>query len=368
MATTSCAAAADPTCWTAGRAATGSRSATADELIGGPDSDSLDSPNIVSEAIPLSLDDVANDGLGGPGTGNVHGDVEEMRARPGRRRRHGLAGPGDDPRRRRKRHDRRRAAGTTSSTARTATTRSRRATGLASASTAARATTRRSLDDVDASLDCETPQRLRPGASRRRTPTARASPATATTTTRRSGRARPSARERRRRGLRRRRRGRARPRRRRRPAPAGLRRHAHGRAPGRAGGARQRGRRELQRPQGAVPQARASRCSQRTLAFATFTLVDRLRLGRCAAASGCGSSCTRRRLPVQVPPPEGQAEGQAEHRPAAARPAAARRREADDPRPARNGVAKQFAFTFRRGAAPIFLIRCAAPGAGLRRC
>jgi hypothetical protein len=35
---------------------------------------------------------------------------------------------------------------------------------------------------------------------------------------------------------------------------------------------------------------------------------------------------------------------------------------------ARNGVAKQFTFTFRRGAAAIFLVRCAAPGAGLRRC
>jgi hypothetical protein len=35
---------------------------------------------------------------------------------------------------------------------------------------------------------------------------------------------------------------------------------------------------------------------------------------------------------------------------------------------ARNRVAKQFAFTFRKGAAAIFLVRCAAPGAGLRRC
>ena len=42
-----------------------------DELIGGPDSDSLDNINVVNEAFHISLDGVANDGIGGPGTGNV---------------------------------------------------------------------------------------------------------------------------------------------------------------------------------------------------------------------------------------------------------------------------------------------------------
>ena len=110
--------------------------------------------------------------------------------------------------------------------------------------------------------------------------------------------------------------------------------------------------------------------TQRTLAFARFTTVERLRLNRVRRGhrvrlkcKGKGKGCpfNTRRLKVRK-----------RGRLNIARPL-------DDARlrrgatltirvTARNGVAKQFAFTFRRGAAPIFLIRCRAPGTGLRRC
>ena len=50
-------------------------------MIGGPDSDRLDNPETVNNAFHISLDGVANDGIGGPGTGNVHGDIEELQPR-----------------------------------------------------------------------------------------------------------------------------------------------------------------------------------------------------------------------------------------------------------------------------------------------
>jgi hypothetical protein len=49
-----------------------------DEVFGGPDSDFLDNPNVVNDPYLITLDGVANDGIGTPGTGNVHGDIEEL--------------------------------------------------------------------------------------------------------------------------------------------------------------------------------------------------------------------------------------------------------------------------------------------------
>lgn len=49
-----------------------------DEVFGGPDSDFLDNPDVVNDPYLITLDGVANDGIGTPGTGNVHGDIEEL--------------------------------------------------------------------------------------------------------------------------------------------------------------------------------------------------------------------------------------------------------------------------------------------------
>ena len=52
-----------------------------DEVIGGPDSDRLDNTSAVNDAFHISLDGVANDGIGGPGTGNVHGTSRKLSLR-----------------------------------------------------------------------------------------------------------------------------------------------------------------------------------------------------------------------------------------------------------------------------------------------
>jgi len=52
--------------------------ANGDVVIGGPGSDSVNSPNIASDRMFVSLDDVANDGIGPTRTGNVHSDVEDV--------------------------------------------------------------------------------------------------------------------------------------------------------------------------------------------------------------------------------------------------------------------------------------------------
>ena len=108
--------------------------------------------------------------------------------------------------------------------------------------------------------------------------------------------------------------------------------------------------------------------SQRTLAFRTFTLVDRLRLGRVRRGQTVRLSCRGGGCPFKSRRLKVKRKGRLD----IARPLRGRRLRGGARLTIRvtapNGVAKQFAFTFRRGAAPIFLIRCAAPGAGLRRC
>ncbi len=107
---------------------------------------------------------------------------------------------------------------------------------------------------------------------------------------------------------------------------------------------------------------------QRTLAFAAFTTVDVLRLGRLRkgqririACKGGGCPFAKRTIRVR----KGGRRDLAPRLDGARLRAGARLTVRVT---ARTGVAKQFAFTFRRGAAPIFLVRCAAPGTGLRRC
>ena len=107
---------------------------------------------------------------------------------------------------------------------------------------------------------------------------------------------------------------------------------------------------------------------QRTLAFATFTTVAQLRLGgllrgeririRC---TGGGCPFAKRTIRVRA---AGRRDLAKQLRGARLRGGAVLTIRVT----ARNGVAKQFTFTFRKGAAPIFLVRCAAPGSGLRRC
>ena len=107
---------------------------------------------------------------------------------------------------------------------------------------------------------------------------------------------------------------------------------------------------------------------QRTLAFATFTTVDLLRLGGLRKGQRIRLACKGGGCPFGKRTIKVRKRGK---RDLAPRLDGARLRGGARLTlrvTARNGVAKQFAFTFRKGAAPIFLTRCAAPGAGLRRC
>ena len=107
---------------------------------------------------------------------------------------------------------------------------------------------------------------------------------------------------------------------------------------------------------------------QRTLAFATFTTVDLLRLGGLRKGQRIRLTCKGGGCPFGKKAIKARKRGK---RDLAPRLGGARLRGGAVLTvrvTARTGVAKQFAFAFRKGAAPIFLTRCAAPGTGLRRC
>ena len=216
----------------------------------------------------MSLDDVADDGIGAGGAANAHTDIEDVTGSGTGRRDRRLRGRQRDLRQRRERRDPPAAAGRTPCNGYQGDDRILARDGLAERVDCGDGEDVAVIDDVDVPVDCETLDvlggRARPDVDgdRARKP-ADCDDANAAV---RPGA--PGPRERGRRGPRRLRpssgwtaTGTASPR------PAGLRRHAPRRAPGHARAPGQRGRRGLRRARRAVPEAsaRGSRSAPRHL-------------------------------------------------------------------------------------------------------
>jgi RTX calcium-binding nonapeptide repeat (4 copies)/Putative metal-binding motif len=337
-----------------------------DELVGGSGSDSLDNPNVVNQGFHVSLDGIANDGLGAPGSGNVHGDIEELRLDQGNDVVTGGPGPetiradsGNDIIDGGGGHDF--VDGEEGNDTITATD------GLGERVDCGKGTDTASLDDVDASLDCETvsvTDQIRPDvdADGARKP--------GDCNDNNAG-IRPGAPD----------------------VPENgvdedcdgadalvLDRDGDGvprpldcddtRTDVRPGAREILGNKVDENCNGEAEPFRVlpATLTHRTLTFARFTTVERLRLNRVRRGqrvrlrcSGGGCKFKSRRVRVRK---RGELNLTRSLRGARLRGGSKLTIRVT----ARNGVAKQFAFTFRRGAAPIFLIRCSEPGTGLRRC